>query len=210
MNLTANLSTIDLTTLELVKDKLQPSGVDTSQDPYIKSLIGTVSAHFVGYMGTHADKVARTEVYEVRQHKRILTLDALNVDATPLTVKHSSQADDFTSIGAIDSSLIILNSPGGFLRFRFRTPHEPNYFEVTYTGGLGTNTADIVANYPDISHATALQVKYLLERTDTLGGNVTAVGAGGGGSPGATAFTGPYKLHEAALEIIEMYRRARM
>lgn len=208
VNLTNAPTVQDFTTLEAVKILLDVEPTDCTRDALIAQLISDVSARFVSFLGLHAVSAERTEVYELGQSKKILSLDAKPVDtAQAFTVKLGSAGTDFATAGEVSSSSYTVSAPGGWIRFRIDTPNDPNLVQVTYTGGLGSSTAEIMSNFPDLASACGLQVKYLLNRRDSLGGNVTVHGTAAGFGSGGTSYTGQYGLLKEVEQMLETHRR---
>ncbi len=204
MNITGRLDTIDFTTLARVKLLLDPSNEDATIDTLIESLISDVSSRFTSVLMMHSLKQPRTEVYEVRQHARAVTLDADNVDAAPFTLKYAAHPSSFallTSPPDLAATSYVLNEPTGWIRLLFDTKHAPGYLQVVYTGGMGIDTGQLVLARNELAYACDLQVKYTLDRRDSLGGNVTSLAGG------ATSFESEYKFLKEVDAILEQYRR---
>ena len=180
MNLSRALASQDFTTLARVKEILDDSQASASRDALISSLITRISHDMTEYLGTHAVEAQRTEVYEIRPGKRILTLDAYPIDTALATFSVRIGSDPSTATldaaSDLDEKNYALNTGHGWLRFLY-TPGggDYSYARVFYTGGLGTDTADLVANYPELANACDLQVKYAISRLDSLGGSIETV-----------------------------------
>lgn len=202
MNLEGQLAVQDFTTLARVKALVQPTGDDGSQDALIEDMIATVSAQFVRFLGLHALRVERTETYEIRRFYNVVTLDGKPVDSTAaFTLKYGSDlsASSFVTWQAAEYAV---HKAAGWVRLFSKTPYSPGYVRVTYTGGLGTDTDNLIASFPELAGACERQVLYLLQRKSTLGGNVQ-LGAGG-----ATAFQGEYGLLKDVESVLAAHRRA--
>ena len=72
--------------------------------------------------------------------------------------------------------------------------------KVTYTGGLGTNTADVVANYSDLALACEMQCRALLRDRDVLG--ATSVSVAGS----AVSFNEPGGWLAEVKRLLDRYR----
>lgn len=204
-NLTTSLTVQDFTTLASVKELAGLDENEVSLDVTYEKLIGVVSARFVSYLGLHAVQAERTETYELGRGKKVLSLNAKPIDTgQTVTVKLGSMATDFATAGELSDTLYSVNAPGGWLRFRVDTPEDPNHVQVTYTGGLGTSTADLMSNFPDLAYAAELQAKYLVNRRDSLGGNVTVHGTSSGG----TSYTGEFRLLKEVREVLDQHARS--
>lgn len=203
MNLSGQLSIQDFTTVERVKALVSPTVAVGDLDTLIQTLITDVSAQFVRFLGLHATKIERTELYEVRKFAKSLSLDAKPLDATAtVVVKYGSDAQAVSLVTRTSDEYVVVK-PSGWVRLLFSTPYQPGYVEVKYTGGLGTSTADLIAGWPDLAGAADRQVLYLLQRRGALGGNVSLASGGG------TSFaTGQYEMLKDVEHILAAHRRA--
>ena len=211
MNLTNRLSSIDLTTLARVKSAISTSVTDTTEDVTIQDLITDVSRRLVEYMQIHASAIERTEIYRTRKFSRIVTLDGLPIDrAATLEVQVGFNDTEFTNVVVEDRGSYAVHSAGGYIEFvdrattivrRARLVLAANYTRVKYTGGLGADTAAIIIAFPDIARACDLQVKYLMDRLATIGGNIVT------GFGGATEFTDEYLLLKEVRRTLDIYAR---
>ena len=203
MNISGQLSVQDFTTVDRVKALVAPSIAVGDLDTLIQTLITDVSAQFVRFLGLHATEIARTELYEVRKYSKTLSLDAKPIDAAAtFTLKYGSDTQA-SSLVARTSDEFVVNKPAGWVRLLFDLPYQPGYIEVTYTGGLGVSTSDLIAGWPDLAGAADRQVLYLLQRRSALGGNVQLASGGG------TSFsTGQYGLLNDVERALAAHRRA--
>lgn len=201
MNLSANLDSIDLTTLARVRELTPHSVSDTSMDSVISRLITDVSMAMGRYMGLHLDTASRTEIYELRKHSRVLTLDAKNVSAITSIKENPSIPDDWSTIAAIDDSNYVLNTPGGWVRFLKNRANDPGFLQVIYSGGFGAAASNVITDFPDLAQGCEIQVKYLLERLSTIGGDIST-GEGGG-----TQFGNAYGWHRQTMDVMSHHRR---
>ncbi len=211
MNLTNRLSSTDLTTLARVKEFIASSFSDVTQDSIIASAISDVSRRFVEYLKIHATAIERTEVYRVRKFARTVTLDGTPIDtAQTFEVQIGFNDTEWANVTIEDRTSFSIHAAGGFIEFvdsgttvirRARLVRAANYVRVKYTGGLGADTAAIVAAFPDVALACDMQTKYLIERRMSLGGNVTT------GQGGATEFQGEYMLLKDVRAALDTYAR---
>lgn len=203
MNISGQLSVQDFTTVDRVKALVAPSIAVGDLDVLIQTLITDVSAQFVRFLGLHATKIERTELYEVRKYAKLLSLDAKPIDATATFALKYGSDTQASSLVSRTSDEFVVNKPVGCVRLLFSTPYQPGYIEVTYTGGIGTSTANLISGWPDLAGAADRQVLYLLQRRGALGGN-TQLASGGG-----TSFaTGQYGMLHDVEHILASHRRA--
>lgn len=211
MNLTNRLSSTDLTTLARVKGFISTTTSDVTQDAFLGEVIADVSRRFVEYLKIHATAVERTEVYRVRKFSRQVTLDGTPIDtAATFEVQIGFNDTEWTNVVIEDRTSYSIHAAGGFIEFvdsgttvirRARLVRAANYVRVKYMGGLGADTAAIIAAFPDVSRACDMQVKYLIERRSSLGGNVTT------GHGGATEFQNEYLLLKDVRAALDTYAR---
>lgn len=209
MNYSGRLSTQDFTTLARVKALINASLDDDSQDTLITSLIGSVSVKFTQYLGVHAVKASRTEVYEVRAGQRVISLDgapiyAVEGDDVTIKIAYAPTTAAFNAATTLADDEFAINYPAGFIKMLVEQLKDPGFAQVTYTGGLSL-AGEIPTDFPDLAFACDMQTKYLLQRHDTLGGQITM--QTGASSSFAQSEYG--LLHEVR-DILEGYRRARV
>lgn len=203
MNITAQLDVIDLTTLARVKTLSPLTVSDTTQDVLISQLITDVSARISRHIGWHLSAVARVETYMMRQHQNMLRLDAKPVSLMT-AVKYSGSdlsTADWTAHTALATTAYSVNLAGGWIRFLTARTSDPGFCQVSYTAGFGVAASNVITDFPELSQACELQVKYLHERLSTLGGDVTT-GAGGG-----TQFNNAYMMHPEVRALLAMHKK---
>lgn len=214
MNLSGGLQSVNLTTLERVRDRIDYGlNVDGGPDgdAYIERLIVDFSRRATEYLGFHTLKAARTETYELPVTKHTLTLSGSPVDlGETFTLRMGSSPVDATidAYSAEDPDNYRVSGPGGWVRILRTTAYYDStltrYARVTYTGGLGATTAAVVSAYPEIAGAVEYQIKYQLERRDSLGGGAkSATGA-------QSATLGEYGLLREVREVLDGHRRHRI
>ncbi len=210
MNIDTQLDVIDLTTVDRVRELIPQNVDDKGADELMARLITDQSAMIGRHIGLHLSRLSapsgpqpfRTEVYELRQHARVLSLDAKPIVSVSSIRENASIPDDWTTVAETSASLYVLNKPGGWIRFLKSRANNPGYIQVIYDGGFGGAAANIIADFPDLAHACELAVKYELERLNTLGGDITTI-------PGAsTTFNAPYMMHKEVERLLGYHRRA--
>lgn len=161
----------------------------------------------------HAEQTARTEVYRLPPHKRILSLKGFPVnDAVTFTVKVSTTRDFSESTALTEDTDYSLEPEIGVIRFFTRptgTSHpvsgaliQPAFVQVVYTGGMATNVAGIVSSFPEVARAADLQVAYLWKRRSHPGGNLQL-----GGQSGTDYQEKEYGYLRAVLDVIGQHKR---
>lgn len=197
----ATYEAVDLTTLAEVRLLLNPDDAsDTSTDALINSLISDVSAMLTSLLCWHTLEAAREEIYPMRRFQRILTLDSRPIDTTAETPGIKIHINtDFSNVLDMDTTLYAINESMGVIRF-LSPPIRDSFVQVDYTGGLETSAANVLTNYPEIAHAATMQVKYLYNRRDSLGGNVESFA-------GSTSFDRAYGLHPEVKRMLLRHAR---
>lgn len=199
---------MNLTTKERVKALMNVSG--TSTDTQIESLIGSVSVTMERYMGRTVQTVTRgVAKVKMTWGETMVPLTAYPV--TALTTVRNSPTPDFTGRPYLVAGTdFYLDESAGFLQIlsepEFRThpetgrPIAPTWFEVAYTGGMAADTAAFIAAYADIAGACDLQVRYLIQRQDSLGSSAEL-----GGS--VASFEGAYNWLPSVKQVLDYHRR---
>lgn len=197
MNLAASLSVTDLSTVARVKALAEETSSDW--DAWFTAELAAVSYEIALFMGRHIVTAERTEDYELGIGRSVLTLDAAPCSAIGTVIYAPDRA--FTATTAMNTREYSTSLPGGWVRLHQPSYYSPGYLRLTYTGGLGADTAAIVVAYPDIARAVDLEVVHRWRRRDTLDGNVKTM------SGGATMHEGPLKLHPETRRRLAPYRR---
>lgn len=203
MNLTGRLISQDFTTVADVKNMMQPTGTQpSSMDTWLGEVITSVSRELTDYLGWHALQVERTEIYRTRVHKRVITLDAKNIDTdATFVLKLNHHGKDWAETTETDSDLYHVHQAAGYILLTYPITHVHGFAQVQYTGGWGTTTAELKVNYPDLAQACVTQVKYLADRRVSLGGDVqTTPGTG-------TSFGSQYNLLTSVKRTLERHRK---
>lgn len=168
---------MDLTTKARVKEILEKT--TTGLDALIDQFIVGVSAQIEKHLDRFAEEIERTEQHDVDPGQHVFLLRGFPVDAVAAFELKNDVTRDFASATLIDTDRFYLDRSPGVLTFdHFILVWGPGTLQVKYTGGLGTNTADAITNFPDIAHAADLQVAHLIERRHQLG--LTSFSAEGG------------------------------
>lgn len=212
MNLTGVLQSVALTTLERVQAAIDFNiNVDggPEMDAYVSRLITDVSQRVTDYLGFHTLRAQRTETYELPVRNSMITLSAAPIDLAStfeLRVGTSPVDADLDALSVEDAANYRVSAPGGWIRIlRTNAGYDDalmQYARVKYTGGLGTTAATVIAAFPMLSNAVETQIKYHLQRGDSLGGNINTVGGGV-----ASSFMGEYGLLKYVLTLLEGWRR---
>lgn len=184
---------IDFTTLARVKAYLDIPSATTANDATLQTMITSVSA-------TLENSLNRTVKTESKTERRACPMTGVfrifNGPATAITSVRYSLSGMFSRDGITLASTSFELSPDG------ETIFAPDYrgplgtLEVVYVGGMGTDTADLLAKYPVLDQAATLQVAYLWGRHKTLGRTSTDIGNG------STQWVGDYDLLDSVVAML--------
>lgn len=202
---------MDYTTRARVKTLLGIANADVSQDSLIDQLITSVSERFDAEMRRHSLQTSRVEVYPIKLSRRLVTLKGAPVNgAVTFTIKLNDTTDFTTATTLVRNDDYVLEDTAGVVRLvsqgtpftagSMARPILPYYIQVTYTGGLATTTANLIASYADLAQACDLQVAYLHRRRTTPGGNVTM-------GDSSTQFTKDYQFLDEVRYTLNRYKR---
>jgi len=184
---------VDFTTLARVKKYLDIPTETTVNDATLQTMITSVSA-------TLENALNRTVKTESKTERRACPMTGVftiyNGPATSITSIRYSSSGMFSRDGVTLSSTSYELSPdgGSILIPDYRGPD--GMLEVVYTGGMGTDTADLQAKYPVLDQAATLQVAYLWGRHKSLGRTSTDLGGG------STQWVGDYDLLDSVVAML--------
>jgi len=194
---------MDLTTLTRLKAHL--GGISTSgSDSLLSSTITDVSYRMEKYLRRQILRQTNVQQLSLRRFGSTLSLDAYPVSSIT-SIKYAGHPNDFASVSAMSTdSYVLEDAEAGLIRFVGTMPYTsnrvPGYLQVTYVGGMASDTADFVLTWPDLARAADLQCAYEFMRRNTAGGNVSS-------DAGATAFTGDLTWLAGVLATLDIYRR---
>lgn len=195
------LQHVAMTTLADVNELINKSYTSTAHDDLINDAIDYVSDQFTRFLGYHTLQAARTETYELGHGKRVLTLDGRPVVGSLDSLKVASHPDNIATASEVESLDYVLHADAGWIKFQRRMANWNYYAAVQYTGGLATDAADLKTDFPELAMVATLQVKHLVERRDTIGGNIeTMHGA-------KTRFRSAYQMLPEARHVLDSMRR---
>ena len=206
MNLTGPLEYVALSTVTRINDArdLSEAEVD-SPTAIIEAAIAEVSSAACEYLGMHTKRATRTEVYEMRQFSRTLSLDATNVDTTDFVLAIGDDPLDAAGATPLTKGRdYSLNASAGTVRLLSTQASSPAYVQVSYTGGLFAAVEDIGSAHVWLTSAVETQILYRIQRRDTLGGNVSQAPGG------STQFSGSYNWLPLVRDALRSRRRITM
>jgi len=164
----------EFTTAARVKERAGISG--TTKDVLIADLILEVSQMFEEVMGRDALIVnGRVEVYRLRRFARNINLKGS--PATIITEAKLHTTRDFSTITALDALSYEVDLEAGIFELKFTQPYRPAYLEVTYDGGMATDTADMILDFPRLAAACDREVVERIRRAEHPTGEPAVKGA---------------------------------
>lgn len=198
---------MDLVTIDRVKEYATiTKDVD---DTRIGHLIADVSARMEQEMSRGIMLQSRTEDYSLTTGQRLVSLRTAPV--TSVETVYLSDTRDFTDVTPlVENTDFILMPLRGQLRLLSLvaplrdpysgTPTAPLYVRVAYTGGMARSASDLANSYPAIAAACAQQVRYLLQRLNSLGGSVEM-------RDSKAEFVGEYTLLADVQKVCDYWKR---
>lgn len=190
---------MNLTTTARVKSLL--SNTASSSDAIINMIVSGVSVTIGNYLNRHAEKVARTEYYDVEPFQQMLQLRGFPVASSPVAALTNDVNREFTGVTAIDAGDYYLNLARGSVEFdQVALVPGPGVMKVVYTGGLASSTSALITAYPEIALAADLQAAWLYKRRDVLGTS------GISGEGGSISFDNMVGLIPTVKEMLRPYR----
>lgn len=156
-------SVVKMVSLDYIKE-LDNSFNDTLEDNLVEGIILGVSSLAANFLGRNIVNEEVTELFDYRGE-----LDTnFRLRSFPVSVitEVKNKAGD---ILVIDDVIEVKKSNGvGILKDITNVPIGFEVFSVKYTGGMATDTADFMANYPDITYQAAMQVIFEYKRKKTI------------------------------------------
>lgn len=176
-------------------------------DAILETLIEAVSKRFAVGMRRATLLARRTEIVEFSPNRLLFLLRA-----SPTTTVHGvklSRTTNFSSSTSLidgtdyfaslrDSTIRLLTAPEAYRSGPSGVSQHPAFAEVDYTGGWGADADAIVANYPEVASACAMEVVNQFKRgtSGTPGANSITM------QSGQMAFTGAMKLLPESVDCI--------
>lgn len=189
---------IDFTTLARVKAYLDIPSATTTNDTILQTMITSVSATLENSL----NRTVKTESkVERRQTPMTGKFMIYNGPATSITKVRYSPSGMFSRDATTLSTSSYELDPSGDIVIIPDYKGPSGQVEVTYVGGMGTDTAALLAAYPVLDQAATMQVAYLWARRKTPGRSSTDLGGGN------TQWVGDYDLLDAVVSMLLPLRR---
>ncbi len=165
-----------LTTADRVRTALKIASA-TETDAIIDQLVADVSAEMASAMDRYVEERSRTEIFDLADRQEIVILHG-----APIVSIASVRPDTDRAFPA--SATLVENDDwtadyGGDSGSLYLLVHQiagRRVLQVTYTGGLGSNTAAAIAAYPEIASAATAEVSNRFQRRDSM--SVRSVSSG--------------------------------
>lgn len=172
----------------------------TGENTVLQYYVDSVSRKVEGYINNYALETGRTEYYNVEPYQKSLTLRCAPVAS--ITSIHDDVDWTFGSDSLISSTDYRLDSVNGQVYFKTDLVGGPQSVQVIYTGGLGTDYSDVIANgFEDLVLAVDQQIVYEYKRRDTEDLNSYSDAAGN------VSVAAPLTWLPHVREVLDRYRR---
>jgi hypothetical protein len=200
---------MDFTTLARVK---VATGVQSNaQDALLAQMITSVSVEMERSM-------LRPDLVELKSRTAEIAIPWPDMQcslptspATSITSIKVSPSRDWTNTDAlVEGSDYVLRPKPAVVDFLTELPYfrssatgrpiHPTHAQVVYLAGFATNTAGLIAAYPDLAAACDMQIRYQYQRRDSLGSNFDT-------SQGSTSFKAEYDWLPSVKRTLFYYRR---
>jgi len=189
---------LDFTTLARAKAYMDIPDATTTNDTLIQSMITAVSATLENSLNRTVKTEAKTERRSVPRTNRFVLY---NGPATSITsVRYSASGVFSRDAVTLDPSSYELDGAKDVLAIPDIVTYS-GQIEVSYVGGMATDTAGLLSAYPVLDLACRMQVAYLWARRKTPGRTSTDIGNG------STQWVGDYDLLDAVVAMLLPLRR---
>lgn len=158
-------------------------GKQIRETEYAKQLISAMSRSVEKFMGRYLEQTSRTTYVDVREGDRVFFLQGYPISSTGLTIVEDA-ARGFTgsAVSSDDYDTTARALDEGRIEFDYEPSVGPSALKITYTGGLATSLANLIASYPDLVHACERQIAFEIRHQGLLG-----LDSNGGGTIGESA-----------------------
>jgi hypothetical protein len=172
------------------------------QDSLIGTLIDSVSQKAEETMGRKLKRDTYVEVIPLRPKTRFVSLEGFPVTAVSSVIYAPTR--DFTGLTAMDAaSYSVLLEEGQIELHGLTYWYERGYVQVSYTGGMGVDTAAFVAAYPSIADSADNEIVARLNRAKNPDGNLQVLGQ-------SVAFLKQMQPTDDFLDALGRHRRIRL
>lgn len=190
------MTLINATTIDRVKALAKIT--DTDDDAELTAIVAGVSQRFEGFLGQQLMEEERTVEYHVQPRANVVPLNAAPVVSIS-SVKNSTDWD-WASTTALDTDQYHVDATNGLLYFNFDLTPGAKALQVTFTAGFGTDTADLISNYPAIALAADLQAVSVWRRRQSPHGTSRKMGGN------SVEFEAAVKLLPEVVEALSPFR----
>lgn len=169
---------MNLTTLAKVKALMPQSGaVDTDVDDTLNRLIALVSLKAETIMQRKVLTGVYVETFDVDAEDELLYIvKAPPIAASPTISVVNDSTRAFTNSALDDDFVIPYTDETGRVKITVGLVRGPQALQITYTGGMGEDTAGFVAAYPELAEVLTVEVLNLWQRLPNMGVEQTSTG----------------------------------
>jgi hypothetical protein len=164
---------MNLSTVARIRSYLGMAGQpNDANEAGLSAALATVSAAVERYLDRKATRIARTVYVDVEPMGTLYRLDAFPI--TALAGAWFDPDQDFGTDTALTSTDYLDPTLGDRGVFQTKYPLSGGYrypmaLKLTFTGGMATDTASFVTDYPDIAGAVDVQSAHEWQRRNALG-----------------------------------------
>lgn len=199
---------MNLTTLARVTALIGVSALETENQALVEAFIASVSADMEKVMARGVEAKERTQVHYIGDDTKTIALPCYPV--TSVVAVRVNTVPDWTDVDPLERNVdYTVNLEEGvitflgeldFLRDATGFVAAKAAVQIQYVGGMAADTSTFIASFPDVAGQCDLQVRYLYQRRDNLGGNAKT-------NEGETAFKDSYDLLPSVRRVCEYHRR---
>ncbi|MCP4601642.1 MAG: hypothetical protein GY847_14205 [Proteobacteria bacterium] len=160
----ASETTINLTTLALVKNALDDATFSAADDVILTAYIVAWSQKAMKLMWQPVETKERTEYFDVAPGQCEFVVQAqIDTGTAPVLVNNTSRPRDWT-VTAVDSDYVVYTPDlaiKGRILVETTLTSGRQALRVVYDGGMAADSAAFVAKYEDIAESIAQQVAFI-------------------------------------------------
>jgi len=174
---------MDLTTTDRMR-QFMDEGIIRTHDRLMRSIITAMSASIEKHIGRYVEETARTTYVDVESGG----LRVVNLRGYPITTMSSIYEDssrEYASGSLVSTSSYSAGADSlrmGRVEFDYNLPRGFEVLKVTYTGGMGTDAADFLTNFPELALVVEKQIWFDWQHRDMVGLDSIQGGQVSGGS----------------------------
>lgn len=167
---------MNLTTLEMVRDRLDQAGDRKKDDPILMRIIARVSSEAEKAMARDVTSEPYVHTLDMASGQCSFQLRAWPVSSVAYVRYDNSTDRAFESTTELASTAYLVDKAAGLVRIFTPRVGGPQVLRVSYSGGMAADVDDFVEAYPDIADALAEQVVHVFGRRKGPGDLARTIG----------------------------------